>query len=652
MKKFIATTTVLLTVLTACAPDQNEKKASSAKQEISLQESSAIDRQPATKSLARCVSWFVDVVGAFSDPTSVRGRYMEWRGRRIDYLENSLEKFEADTWSSNVNLNSANEILIGVSKRRSRILKKIKVKAGNPYTPAFYQYYDGHETWGVIDNLASYESTDSSAYKGARAELRAWLNTFKDYRVRKQKQINAGFQAKMHMEELEQYVEGGTKAIPASEYENTAKVTKELPYVEDDGSIKMGSKNFSDWDALEVYVNNQRLEVKHIFSHGLLDEAFLKSEIYKVDIEQYQMFRRLQFLRDRLDDIPDHKRTGPQNTMIKQINEALSNSQYYPPREAVKKGQRIEIKAEVKANRAGIKSKNAMREQFKFQLTRDTVVKIKDKSIIRAFSNYLLSGVVIGGGLGINTVIYNLFPEKYNSPYRKYVPAWITAKFNNWKLNKNGITYEIAKCADTEVQYDLKEFCLADLIKKHTMHLFLKSQLKDDYNYKKDPRFLEIRQKVISAFIKRRADRRYAELHADTKHYLENDAYPQFADELFLSLFREAFEMDEAGLQGVENLLTTYSLQGTTRSLTIQLNEFGESNPEVTKEIRAYFRGRDAFVAHLQEYGTFEEANMKEWLKSYDPGPIPDSVRRKLEELDNKVNHENHVEGSGHIPAN
>ncbi len=572
----------------------------------------------------------MDLVEGTVNGRGLIARYMNNRNMTPFIVEQNLEAYRKAVWEAHDNLGVKGGVLKGDEARRAKLLADLKEKNRNPIIPSYYQFYDNYETFPVVQAIADGGNLLTEDSLKAKEAAEAWISKYRSYRDRLNLRINQGFEATMQLEELKQYDKGGAKEWKFEDFRGEKSQKVVLPAINDDGSMGQNIVDVNDFAYARELITKAKLSEKHIFSHGFLDEAGFKSEIYDLELDQAHMFRRLTALRNKLDAIPDEKISSAQQEMMDDLSELLRDSTLYPPSPAVMRAQTAEIKAEVKALRTGEKTRNKIRSQYKIKVAEDVIRQLQtsDRSVFSLYKKWIFISI-LGGSAGS---YYTLVPAAYQNPYVGYVKAYPQNAFNNFYLEHFGVTRDIIACADEFRTWTKFEICFNDIVMKHTSTLFFKSQIIPEYDYLTDPEFIETRRKLANVFLKIQSDRRYLEFHATTKDFIEKTAIPQFADEIYLDLVRANYRLNGEDAQKIEKIVELHDIQGRTSWTDEQLSILAKDGEKaLAEDLTQYFKIRETYVDHLTKFGRINSESLEEFQKLFKVPPISEEVRKKLE---------------------
>ena len=613
-------------------------------------------RNPATtKKAQRCVSWFMDLAEGVKEDRGVWARYknhlgqkkwLEWRGRPPELIEADLANYRKSVWALHDNTNIEDQILKGDSGRRQALLQKLKRKNKNPVIPAYYQFWDGKETWPVIRTIELGDTSGKEAAEAFESSYQAalkWVDEYKHYEERLNTKIDEGFQAKLQLQGYERHQAGGVEEWKFNDFRGNKSKSLTVPKVVD-GKVVFEESDIRQHGQFLGLVDDAELNDIHIFSRGFLDEATFSSEIYQIQIEQAHMFRRLSFLRDKLDALPNSKMTREQKILMDDLDVLLDKPEYYPPSTAVMKAQKKEIQAEVKAIKTGRRSKNKIRSTFKHQLPPAAQAFIKEKSHFATHFKRYLFALLPAGTYGV----YQFWvPDSVQNPYVAYPEAYITNNLNQLVFKIWGSTKSIEECAAEFRTWTKFEVCFNKIVWEHTSTLFFKSRMDPNSpDYRTLPEFTETRKALARAFLESQFERRNVEFHIENKEFLEKIAIPMFADDIFMDMLVAKFELKTKDIDTVDQLLSGYAVQSRTPWTDKQLTLLRTNNPgsEVADEIVAYFKAREAFVEELSKRGRIDSKNLDEFKLEFKVPPISEELKGRIE---GNLSGDHH-EGDGH----
>lgn len=651
--------------------------------------SHSLDRAPAGGRIARtrnCAHSMIDFVQANLEKRGIIARYAHFITERMpllrmteaDQIEENLEAYKKAVWNLHDNKGRGGQLLAGDSGRRAKFLAALKIRNRNRVLPAYYQFWDGKESFETIDNIVNGGDLSSSAATAAKANLDKWLDEYVMYESRLNKKIEEGFAAILQLQAYANHRPGGLREFIAGKTDGKdvwrfedfrgsgpQMVSKniKIPKIRN-GKVYFEDTDISQWSQWQGYIEDAELARKHVFSSGfgLLDEMNQKSEIYRIQIEQYHMHRRLTFLYERLHAIPNAELSSEQNKLMGILKNMLNNDKYYPPSFAVEKGQKAEIAAEIRATRTSTKSKHKIRARFKQDLTKKTLeaVEESERSAWQIMRKYVMfAGLGAGGAFGAHSY-YTVLPQLYQNPYLSWPLAWVENAINNAQLELVGITYPIIKCADEHRNWTKEEICVPDVVHRHTSRLFFESQMDPSYNYLEDEEYIETRRKVIRSFLSLQADRKYLEMHAAVKDYLLNEGRPEFADEVYLELLKAEHDLNDIQFNRVAHILDIYAIDGRTPQLDSHLRGLQPlAGGEIAENIKNYFKVRDQYLEYMTEHGRLPVEDIRSFENMFEIHPISDETRQKLEdhlegkfnEYNEDANAQNGRHGPGHRPS-
>ena len=565
-------------------------------------------------------------------PSSI-SRYKRLRGIQPYLQSNNMQAYKDKIWASHDNSNSQPGNLAGFSTKRAKRLQKRMRANRNRHVPALYQLWDpdGKETFEVIDNLSALPDNQTEDFTKALAEARNWINEYTSYQKNLNAQIDKGFTIKGQLDDLRPHRKGGDQEWTFDDFAGPKRQTKILTeYV--DGQATPNTADWNTWADFDGFARDLETEMDYIFARGFVDEFWVQSNLYDVMIDQAYMYRRLTFLRNRLDVIPNEKiaESPDQLALLEELQGLLKDASFYPRSDAIEYVQKRELRAELKAIYTRSSTKRKIQQSKDLKL----IGTAKEKLSKGAQGSTLMLRMVAGTAAlsGTAATVYFFLPNLKNNPYLLYPKEYITNKGRNLQFWANGTTDKIIECADNYRQILVYIGCWNELVWMHTSHIFLKSQIQGNFNYRQNEDFLRIRQELAQALIKTRAERGRQRFFEENQQFIK-DSYAPATDEFFLlDIFDQyKIEPDSQVAGELKSIVDTHFAVGArSPELDAQFSSLrANGHSDLARDVELYLYGyREDMLSLIQKYGNAMDEEIEEVVKAaiakgFDAGPPP-----------------------------
>ena len=470
------------------------------------------------------------------------------KGQRLKRLKQARAENDFNTFSEvimNSHDNTAikkGEVPNGISTKKADFIEYLMRRTNNDYVTAYFQHYEpqDYETWGVFDYITKAKDLSTEEGELVYTKMMGWYDNYVSYRERLNDQVVKSFESKMRYEKTLEHLEKNKKEINSFNFRNGNRYYIELPVAvknEKTGhwSIEKERQGFSNMPNLKNFIKDMETEVDENFSDGLLDETFYESRIFKVIIDQAFHRKRLEFIRDRLGDLPDSNLTSTQKEIFEKFDKALHEGDYMPRSDAFTFQQNKELRSELKSFFKGQKSRRKVLENFRLRLVRKFGDEIKDKSQYFSTIKAVLWGqtIVAGFGVVIGTAMLPFTENEYVLYY--------TSRFQNW-LNDVLLasplktTLTMHECAKQNRQFSVENVCLASFLYSHLSSKLYQSRLDADYDYTKDEEYIKRREELTEIYFEKRDELNVSKFFSDNMQYVKEEAYHHYTAITFLDL--------------------------------------------------------------------------------------------------------------------
>jgi hypothetical protein len=456
---------------------------------------------------------------------------------------NDFETFSKAVLDSHDNTHiQKGEIPNGFSEKKADFIEYLMRRTNNDYVTAYYQHYEpkDYDTWGIFDYVTKGEDLTTEEGELVYKRMMGWYDNYVSYRERLNDQVVKSFESKMRLEKTLEHFEANKKTIKKFNFRNGNRYYIELPVAVKDPAtgqwtMQTERQGFSNMPNLKNFIKDLELEVDDNFSDGLLDETFYESRIFKVIIDQAFYRKRLEFIRDRLGDLPDSNLTDTQKELFEKFDAALHRGDLMPRSDSFRFEQNRELRSELKSFFKGQKSRRKVLENFKVRLVRKFGDEIKDKSQYFTTIKAVLWGQTIVAGFGV--VIGTAMLPFTENDYLLYY----TSSFQNW-LNDTLLaspletTLTMHECAKENRQWTVENLCLAQFLYSHLSSKLYKSRIDENYDYLEDEEYLKRREELTEIYLKKRDELNVSKFFSDNIDYVKEEGYQHYTAQTFLEL--------------------------------------------------------------------------------------------------------------------
>lgn len=462
---------------------------------------------------------------------------------RMARANNDFEAFSRTLMDSHDNAAiTKGQSPLGFSNKKADFIEYLMRRTNNDYVTAYFQHYEprDYDTWGIFDYVTKGGDLNSEEGQLVLKKMMEWFDSYNSYRERLHDQIVKSFESKMRLEKTLEHFEANRELIKNFNFRNGNRYYIELPMAvknENTGqwSIQLERQGFSNMPNLKNFIKDMKVEVDENFSDGLLDETFYESRIYKVIIDQAFYRRRLEFIRDRLGDLPDSNLSETQKELFLKFDEALHKPELMPRSDSIRFVQNRELRSELKSFFKGQKSRRKVLENFKLRLFRKFGEEVKDKSQYFTTIKAVLWGqtIVAGFGVVVGTAVLPFTENDYVLYY--------TASFQNW-LNDTLLaspletTLTMHNCAKENRQFSVENICLAQFLYSHLSSHLYQSRIDPNYDYLTDEAYIEKREELTQKYFAKRDELNVSKFFSDNMEYVKEEGYLHYTAQTFLEL--------------------------------------------------------------------------------------------------------------------
>lgn len=456
--------------------------------------------------------------------------------------ENDYETFSRAIFDSLDNTQiQKGEIPNGFSNKKADLIEYLMRRTNNDYVTAYYQHYEpkDYDTWGIFDYVTKGEDLTTEEGELVYKRMMEWYDGYTSFRERLNDQVVKSFESKMRLEKTLEVFQKKKAEIKKFNFRNGNRYYIELPVAvkssTGEWTFQTERQGFSNMPNLRNFIKDMEVEVDENFSDGLLDETFYESRIYKVLIDQAFHRRRLEFVRDRLGDLPDSNLTDLQKELFEKFDAALHRGDLMPRSDAIRFAQNRELKSELKSFFKGQKSRRKALENFKMRLFRKFGEEVKDKSQYFTTIKAVLWGQTIVAGFGV-VVGTAMLPFTEND----YV-LYYTSAFQNW-LNDTLLaspletTLTMHNCAKENRQWTVENLCLAQFLYSHLSSKLYLSRIDPEYDYLQDEEYMQKREELTELYFKKRDELNVAKFFSDNIEYVKEEGYTHYTALTFIEL--------------------------------------------------------------------------------------------------------------------
>jgi len=495
-------------------------------------------RTPASK-IKTGADGCVDAIQGFTYGTNKAHRLKLLRRAKS---ENDYETFSKALFDSLDNTNiKKGEVPNGFSNKKANLIEYLMRRTNSDYVTAYYQHYEpkDYDTWGIFDYVTKGEDLASEEGELVYKRMMSWYDNYTSFRERLNDQVVKSFESKMRLEKTLEIFEKNKKEIKRFNFRNGNRYYIELPVAKKSStgawSFSTERQGFSNMPNLVNFIKDMKVEVDENFSDGLLDEKFYESRIFKVIIDQAFHRRRLEFVRDRLGDLPDSNLTDMQKQLFEKFDSALHRGDLMPRSDAIKFAQNRELRSELKSFFKGQKSRRKVLENFKLRLVRKFGDEIKDKSQYFSTIKAVVWGqtIVAGFGVVIGTALLPFTENDYILYYTSSFQNWLNDTLLASPLNT---TLTMHECAKENRQWTVENLCLAQFLYSHLSSKLYLSRIDPEYDYLKDEEYLSKREELTEMYFKKRDDLNVAKFFSDNIEYVKEEGYSHYTALTFIEM--------------------------------------------------------------------------------------------------------------------
>ncbi len=495
----------------------------------------------------------------------------------------------------------------GFSTTRESITKTFMSWNNNDHIPAFYQHYDesGEDTYGVV-TLVSRKEFDPAQEEQVEAfkDVNRWVKEYENHFDLVYKKVREGFQAKLQLEELQKY------NFSRSHFSRYKSEVIPLPYIiEENGSyvVKYVDKPFNTYSSFDTYLKDRELDAEQIFSQGTLDEMFRKSEIYNEIIDQAYRMRRLEFVRDSLDEIPEEFRNEEQIKLLATLNDYLFNRPDLLPRsDAIKWVQEVERNREIRAALTFKSSSRNSREKFKYNSVNE-FVQSRTREVIGNARTWILG---YGTAIGIGSIVTTLLLPYTEDPENNKVLAYLKNGIQNTLFYISGVSMSLVSCSDATRPWTVENVCYDEMLFSHLSYFYYKSASDPSYDFTKDPEFLKRRAELTEAFLARRDKHGRGEFFRKNDNYLKETAYRLHVDTVLLELIDEQYKNQPHLRDQVENLfIAAFDDRDKEKTKALLEDLKNKTDDSLVDSLKDYIDNEDKVIKRMTNYGTTPREN-------------------------------------------
>ncbi len=517
-------------------------------------------------------------------------------------LNNDIKGFIKNIWQMHDNRTSE-PILKGFVSAYHDLRSSIGRFNKSAFLPSYYQFYDNkfQNVW-VINNIDRIQEMSPDDSKKITEIIYDWLDYYTSYKKRMERTIEEGFEATLQHQELLLYKNGKKlyqgKKLSKRDFDGDLSVNILLPWVENQ-EVHWKKIKIGEWNNFLGILKERKQISKNTFTrNNITDEVFKNSDIHDLLVEQAHMKRRLGFVRNKLNSIPQDKRTLLQEQLLTLIEIAMINPSYYPTSGAFTRALRRELWKEVKAIPKRGKGKERLRQAKNLPLMEELQGEFKNFKG-KIFGN--LTGFwLVGAGFFVSYVV-SLFTE---NTWVKEKRASITNR-RNWILLKYfNTTPALAECANATRKFTVEESCYHEFLMSFLSHYVYQGVLDKNPNWDQEPEYINKRNELTQLFLSKRIYNKVAEAFSKHKKYLIEDGYSSFIDDNFLTALGEDRDDFVETLELSHNYIDNYLSNGDLELRTEMGKEIKQkAGEDFLYTIHGYLSQRENIIDNLREEG-------------------------------------------------